>query len=203
VRRLFTAALHAREIPIRRGPSHSRPFTDDEVRAIVAAYCTEGVALILLSRTWHCGTAKIVDALHGAGVPVRPAGRPADPLTPTRRELRKALVARRRHADNPQRDPKVKTVDVRELIEAGAVALGHVELHDGASVYNGTLLENGRVRLDDGSEHTLGGAVHKLTGTWDSGYMRWQSGADGRLLSLDALRARYLARRAAERATAA
>jgi len=99
--------------------------------------------------------------------------------------------------ENRRRDPRVGSLDVRELIEAGIVKPGRIRATYKGRSYEATLLPNGAVKLRDGSTHTLGGAAHRLIGSWPSGYLFWRSWAHRAWTPLDTLRREYLVKLAA------
>ena len=86
-----------------------------------------------------------------------------------------------------------------ELLAAGVLLSGPVEMHYKGETFAGELQADGKVRLADGSVRALGGATHFLIGRWESGYLTWHGRTpSGELASINTIRNRYLAALAAQ-----
>ena len=157
---------------------------DTSLQAQIAAAYRNGAGLSELQRTYSCGITRLYAALAAEGVTLRRRGRPSKP------KVRSSF----RHPENPERDKKVKSVDLRELIAAGVVLAGPAEFHYKGQTFYGELLPTGKVRRPDGTVQTLGGAVHAETNRWESGYLMWHARTpEGELTSIETIRKRYLA----------
>jgi Mor family transcriptional regulator len=152
---------------------------------VIAAAYRQGQDVDALARRFKMAPRLVRQVLREQQVELRP-GHTRTTRTPV------PVIGTRR------RDPKVATVDVSELIEAGVIKPGRIRASHKGRSYQARLLANGAVQLKDGSTHTLGGAAHRLTGSWStSGYLFWRVWAHHAWLPLDTLRREYLVRLAA------